>query len=79
MILKRQCFGGAVLGAYGFFVVGMAFTWATMNGMLGAGMKAAVDQWCRKEGFNVRKENRVKEEKIDKDKIYWLHNLVIEN
>lgn len=40
---KGNVFGGTVLGAYGFFWVGMAFSWATINGMLGAGMKAAVD------------------------------------
>lgn len=40
---KGNVFGGTVLGAYGFFWVGMAFSWATMNGMLGPGMKAAVD------------------------------------
>lgn len=40
---KGNVFGGTVLGAYGFFWVGMALSWATMNGMFGAGMKAAVD------------------------------------
>lgn len=40
---KGNVFGGTVLGAYGFFWVGMAFSWATMNGMFGPGMKAAVD------------------------------------
>lgn len=40
---KGNIFGGTVLGAYGFFWVGMAFSWATINGMFGAGMKAAVD------------------------------------
>jgi len=40
---KGNVFGGTVLGAYGFFWVGMALSMATMNGMLGAGMQAAVD------------------------------------
>src|SRR5665648_1171240 len=40
---KNNVFGGTVLGLYGFFWVGMAFSWGTMNGMLGQGMKAAVD------------------------------------
>ncbi len=40
---KGNVFGGTVLGAYGFFWVGMALSMATMNGMLGEGMKAAVD------------------------------------
>lgn len=40
---KGNVFGGTVLGAYGFFWVGMALSWATMNGMFGPGMKAAVD------------------------------------
>ncbi|SDI33895.1 acetate uptake transporter [Desulfosporosinus hippei] len=40
---KGNVFGGTVLGAYGFFWVGMAFSWATLNGMLGEGMKAAAD------------------------------------
>lgn len=40
---KGNVFGGTVLGAYGFFWVGMALSWATINGMFGPGMKAAVD------------------------------------
>ncbi|HZK54971.1 MAG TPA: acetate uptake transporter [Desulfosporosinus sp.] len=40
---KNNVFGGTVLGLYGFFWVGMAFSWGTINGMLGEGMKAAVD------------------------------------
>jgi len=40
---KGNVFGGTVLGAYGFFWVGMAFSMGTMNGMLGAGMQAAAD------------------------------------
>lgn len=40
---KGNVFGGTVLGAYGFFWVGMAFSWATLNGMLGEGMKAVAD------------------------------------
>ncbi|MDR3601708.1 MAG: acetate uptake transporter [Desulfosporosinus sp.] len=40
---KGNVFGGTVLGAYGFFWVGMAFSIATMNGMFGPGMQAAVD------------------------------------
>ncbi|ODA39882.1 GPR1/FUN34/YaaH family transporter [Desulfosporosinus sp. BG] len=40
---KGNVFGGTVLGAYGFFWVGMAFSMAIMNGMLGPGMQAAVD------------------------------------
>lgn len=40
---KNNVFGGTVLGLYGFFWVGMAFSWGSMNGMLGEGMKAAVD------------------------------------
>lgn len=40
---KGNVFGGTVLGAYGFFWVGMAFSMGTMNGMLGAGMQAASD------------------------------------
>lgn len=40
---KGNVLGGTALGAYGFFWVGMAFTWLTMNGTFGPGMKAAVD------------------------------------
>lgn len=40
---KGNVFGGTVLGAYGFFWVGMAFSLAIMNGMFGPGMQAAVD------------------------------------
>ncbi|MDP4161004.1 MAG: acetate uptake transporter, partial [Bacillota bacterium] len=40
---KGNVFGGTVLGAYGFFWVGMAFSMAVMNGMFGPGMQAAVD------------------------------------
>lgn len=40
---KGNVLGGTALGAYGFFWVGMAFSWATMNGAFGPGMKAAVD------------------------------------
>ena len=40
---KGNVFGGTVLGAYGFFWVGMAFSMAIMNGMFGPGMQAAVD------------------------------------
>jgi len=40
---KGNVFGGTVLGAYGFFWVGMAFSMGTMNGMFGPGMQAAVD------------------------------------
>lgn len=35
---KGNVFGGTVLGAYGFFWVGMALSWATMNGKFGAGL-----------------------------------------
>ena len=40
---KGNVLGGTALGAYGFFWVGMAFSWATMNGAFGPGMQAAVD------------------------------------
>ncbi|ODA42348.1 GPR1/FUN34/YaaH family transporter [Desulfosporosinus sp. BG] len=40
---KGNVLGGTALGAYGFFWVGMAFSWLTMNGAFGPGMKAAVD------------------------------------
>ncbi|MDR3539778.1 MAG: acetate uptake transporter [Desulfosporosinus sp.] len=40
---KGNVFGGTVLGAYGFFWVGMAFSLSIMNGMFGPGMQAAVD------------------------------------
>ncbi|SPF51867.1 putative membrane protein [Candidatus Desulfosporosinus infrequens] len=40
---KGNVLGGTALGAFGFFWVGMAFSWATMNGMFGPLMKAAVD------------------------------------
>jgi len=40
---KGNVFGGTVLGAYGFFWVGMAASMAAMNGMFGPGMQAGVD------------------------------------
>lgn len=40
---KGNVFGGTVLGAYGFFWVGMAFSMSIMHGMFGPGMQAAVD------------------------------------
>lgn len=40
---KGNIFGGTVLGAFGFFWVGMAFSMGVMNGMFGPGMQAAVD------------------------------------
>ena len=40
---KGNVLGGTALGAYGFFWLGMAFSWSTMNGVFGPGMKAAVD------------------------------------
>jgi hypothetical protein len=40
---KGNIFCGTVLGAFGFFWVGMAFSMGVMNGMFGPGMQAAVD------------------------------------